>query len=115
MGAMAVRLTCKPDLFVRVAAVGSAYEYRWMVEVDMATESGATIHAKAARYLAHYRSGREQHEHGVYPRVLWAVPDGRRAEQIEGVLRRLPTEAQRLFSVCLLDEAVGFLAREARS
>ena len=115
MGAMGARLTCKPDLFVRVAAPGSAYEYRWMVEVDMATEASTTIRAKTERYLAHYRSGREQHEHGVYPRVLWAVPDGRRAEQIRDVLRRLPTEAQWLFSVCLLDEAARFLAREARS
>ena len=87
---MGARLMFKPDLFVRVAAPGSSYEYRWMVEVDMATESGTTIRSKAMRYLAHYRAGTEQHEHGVYPRVLWAVPDARRAEQITGVLAHLP-------------------------
>ena len=100
----------KPDLFVRVGA-GSVSEDRWLIEVDLATEASATIRAKTLRHLAYYRSGSEP----VHPRVLWAVPDLRRAEQIAEVLRRLPTPAERLFAICLLDEAVAFLAAEARS
>jgi Replication-relaxation len=111
MGAMGARLILKPDLFVRVAIPGGAFEYRWMVEVDMATEATGTIRAKAARYLAHYRAAGEP----VHPRVLWAVPDARRGEQIEGALHRLPDPAARLFSICLLDEVARFLATEARS
>jgi hypothetical protein len=115
LGAMGARLILKPDLYVRVALPGSIYESRWMVEVDMATEASTTIASKAGRYLAHYRAGSEQREHGVYPRVLWAVPDARRAGQIESVLDRLPAEAGRLFAVCLQDEVSWRLIAEARS
>lgn len=115
LAGMGAHVTLKPDLYLRVAAPGSIYESRWMVEVDMATEASTTIRSKAARYLSHYRSGTEQHQHGVHPRVLWAVPDARRAEQIEGALARLPAPAERLFSICLQDDAAGLLAGEARS
>ncbi len=108
-----VQRVLKPDLFVRVGA--GALEDRWMVEIDLASESGRTIARKAARYLEHRRSGREQHEHGTYPRVLWAVPDERRAEQIKAVLDHQPVEARRLFTVCSQDAVVGLLASEACS
>jgi hypothetical protein len=110
LGAGAARLILKPDLFVRVGA-GSVNEDRWMIEVDLATESSGTIRAKALRHIAYYKSASEP----VHPRVLWAVPDIRRAEQIADALARLPVEAKRLFAICLLDEAVAFLAAEARS
>ncbi|HYM46570.1 MAG TPA: replication-relaxation family protein [Solirubrobacteraceae bacterium] len=109
-GAAAARLTLKPDLYVRVGA-GADSEDRWMIEVDLATEASGTIRAKATRHIAYYRSAAEP----VHPRVLWAVPDHRRAEQIADVLHRLPDIARRLFSVCLHDEVAAFLASEARS
>jgi Replication-relaxation len=114
LGPAATRLVLKPDLFVRVGA-GSASEDRWFIEIDLATEASGTLRTKAARYLAHYRSGSEQAEHSVYPRVLWAVPNEHRAGQVTDALRHLPDEATRLFSVRLLDEATSFLAAEARS
>jgi Replication-relaxation len=105
--------TIKPDLFIRIG-VGTQ-EDRWMAEVDLGSESGRTIALKLALYGQHYRSGREQHEHGVYPRVLWTVPDEQRAEQIRDVLTRQPTESKRLFTVCRFEDTIGFLAREGRS
>jgi protein involved in plasmid replication-relaxation len=110
IGAGGSRIILKADLFVRVGA-GSANEDRWLIEVDLATEASTTIRAKADRHLAYYRSGSET----VHPRVLWAVPDARRAEQIAEVLRHLPAPAERLFSICLLDDVVGFVAAEASS
>lgn len=107
------RLILKPDLFVRVGA--GALEDRWMVEVDLATEARGTLTAKFKRYLEHYRSGSEQREHGIYPRVLWAVPTQRRATQVTEVIEQLPAEAGRLVTVCLLDEVVGRLGVEASS
>jgi hypothetical protein len=115
LGIGGVKQVLKPDLFIRVAAPGSEYEDRWFVEADLASEAGRTIARKAARYLEDYRSGREQREHDTYPRVLWSVPDRRRAEQIKDVLRQMPTEAQRLFTVCLQDQVISRLATEARS
>ncbi len=118
-GVGGVQRTLKPDLFVRVgvggAGAGDHLEDRWAIEVDLASESGRTIARKTVRYLEHYHSGREQREHGTYPRVLWAVPDQQRAEQITGVLDRQPAEARRLFTVCLLDRVVDLLASEASS
>jgi hypothetical protein len=113
IGAGGARLMLKPDLFLRVGV--GALEDRWMIEVDLSTEASGTLQAKLKHYLAHYRSGSEQREHGVYPRVLWAVPDARRAAQLADVLERLPAEARRLFAVCLLDKTVAFLAMEARA
>jgi len=115
LGPMMLRQTLKPDLYLRVAAPGSAYEYHWLCEVDLATEYKATLLAKCRRYLAHYRSGVEQREHGVYPRVLWVVPDERRATQVEEVIGQLPLEARRLFTVRPFEDAPRFLAAEASS
>lgn len=113
VGAGGARLVLKPDLFARLGA--RALEDRWMVEIDLGSESGRTLLRKAARYLEHYRSGREQHEHGVYPRVLWLVSERERCEQVEVVLGRLPTDGQRLFDVREFTNATEFLATEARS
>jgi len=106
------RVILRPDLFVRIGV--GALEDRWFLECDLATEARGTLLAKFKRYLVHYRSGSEQRDHGIYPRVVWAVPTDRRAIQVAEVLGQLPTEAERLFSVCLLDEVMGFLAAEAR-
>jgi hypothetical protein len=113
LGPFASRRVVKPDLFVRVGA--GTLEDRWMIEVDLATEATGALLRKTQRYLEHYRSGNEQRHHGVYPCVLWLVPDARRAEQIKEVMRRLPVEAGRLFTVCRFEDAIGLLATEARS
>jgi hypothetical protein len=103
----------KPDLFVRIGA--GALEDRWFIEVDLATEHAGTLCTKSERYLAHLHSGEEQRAHGTYPRVLWAVPDDRRADQLTTVLRRLPESTHGLFSICRLDDVATFLAAEARA
>ncbi len=111
--AMGAQKVLKPDLFIRIGA--GAQEDRWMVEVDLGSESGRTIARKLALYTDHYRSGREQHEHGVYPRVLWTVGDQRREQQIGEVLARQASATQRLFTVCQFEDATQLLATEARS
>lgn len=114
VGPFGARRVLKPDLFIRVGA--GEYEYRWAVEIDMATEARGTLHAKCFRYVEHYRSGSEQRTHGAYPRVLWATTTDRRAQQLEQTIARLPEEeARRLFIVCRQDEIVALLGREARS
>ena len=87
LGVGGERLSLKPDLFAITATTGSQWQDHWFVEVDMATESLATIRRKSAAYQAYYRSGREQTERGVFPRVLWLTPDENRAEAITEALR----------------------------
>jgi len=110
----ATRITLKPDLFLRIGVgaegAAEALEDRWAVEVDLASEHRGTLIAKAKRYHAHYRAST-----GVHPRVLWTVPDRRRAEQLEELIGQLPAEARRLFTIRLFDDTVAYLAAEARS
>ena len=58
----------KPDAFARVGV--GAYEDRYFVEVDLATESRNVIARKVRIYLDYFNTGREQEAHGVFPRVL---------------------------------------------
>jgi hypothetical protein len=112
-GPAGTRVVIKPDLALRIGA--GALEDRWLVEVDLATEARGTLQAKAKRYVAHLRSGEEQRHAGVYPRVLWLVPDERRHQQLVDAFAELPEEHRRLFDVAGFDEAVDFLTAEARS
>ena len=102
------RLVLKPDAFVAVG-VGD-YEHRTFVEVDLATESRTVIRRKAETYVAYWQSGVEDERFGVFPRVLFAVPDVRRQEQVVGVLAQLDPEAWQLFRVVLTDEAIWVLS-----
>ncbi len=112
-GAWGVTLTLKPDAHIKLG-IGD-YDYSWLVEIDMATESLPTIERKSRRHLDYHRSGTAQRTKGVAPRVLWITPDAKRAEAIEVVLGRLPDEAHKLFAVTTAPEAVGFLTSEANS
>src|SRR4051812_25890001 len=107
------RVTVKPDLYLRLG-VGD-YTDHWSIEVDCATESGATIARKAAVYLAEYRSGEVQRAGRPYPRVLWVVPDERRARQVNDALRTMPRGTHGLFATATANEAVTLLAGEVAS
>jgi hypothetical protein len=115
LGPMLAQLWAKPDLYLRLALPGGEWESSWFCELDMDSENKGTLLAKSRRYLDHYRSGSFQRDHGVYPKVLWIVPDSRRATQLEEILRQLPADARRLFAVCRFDDAIDFLIAETRS
>ena len=112
-GAWGVTLTLKPDAHIELG-IGD-YDYSWLIEIDMATESLPTIERKARRHLDYYRSGTAQRTKGVAPRVLWVVPDRKRETDIQAVLGRLPDEAHKLFAVTTAPEATSFLTSEVRS
>jgi hypothetical protein len=113
MGAYAARLTLKPDAYLKLA-IGE-YDYSWFIEQDMATEAQTTIEGKAKRYHDYYRTGTEQAERGVFPRVLWIVPDASHAEVVRKTLGRLPADAHRLFAVTTTADALALLTTEASS
>lgn len=79
-GPAGARVMLKPDAFVRV--LNGDYEDSFFVEVDLATEASSRIVAKAKTYISYFQSGREQADRGVFPRVLWAVPNSGRADQL---------------------------------
>ena len=112
-GLLATRMVLKPDLFARIGA--GAFEDRYFIELDLGTEHVATLIGKGKRYIEYWRSGEEQSRHDVFPRVVWMVPDRRRAEDVAEALEHLPTGAARLFVIWPYDEVIGRLAAEAAS
>lgn len=95
--------TLKPDAFVRFEVgedIASVF-----VEVDLATESPATLHTKLETYRRHWMTDVEQTEHGVYPEVLWLVPTPGRQRVLGKVIERQPEETRALHRVRLYDDA----------
>ena len=66
----------KPDLFT-VTSSGE-YEDYYFLELDMATESPAAVLRKCSQYTAYRNTGNAQREYGVFPLVVWLVPDEKR-------------------------------------
>jgi hypothetical protein len=102
----------RPDAFL---ALGSgAYELRWFIEVDRATESLPVIVRKCHLYTDYYQSGKEQAAHGgVFPRVCWVVPDELRAERLRQAIARDRNLPERLFVVTTESNALGILSGAA--
>jgi hypothetical protein len=94
----------KPDSFLRLGA--GADELVYFIEVDLATEGSRALTNQLRAYVAYHASGREQAEHGVFPKVLWLAPDARRVVTIEACVRRLPRSDRELFAVAEFDQAI---------
>lgn len=107
-GGVMGRVVLRPDLYVQLG-VGD-FELRFFCEIDRATEHLPAIVRKCHAYEAYYRSGREQAEHGVFPRVFWVVPDEARAEQLESALERARLTTG-LFHITTSTEAVDTFTR----
>ena len=102
--------TLKPDYFA--VTTDGEYEDLWFFEVDLDTESPSRVLAKCDQYSAYYRSGMEQRDTGVFPRVVWVVPSGRRKETILDYIRRSRTlQYKQLFLVVLPDELPGIVQK----
>lgn len=96
-------LSLKPDAEALIHQ--GPYEDRWFFEVDLGTESPATLDRKLARYVAYWRTGYEQNIVDVFPRVLWVVPDDARKGVLHDAIARTPAEARPIFAVATVSEA----------
>lgn len=105
------RQLLKPDLYAVATAVEdgrpSEYEDSWFIEVDRATESLPTVLRQCQQYEAYRRQGSEQTEHDVFPKVLWVVPDERRATSLRDGIQRSPKLDDDLFTVTTQDRFIG--------
>jgi len=77
-------LTLKPDAFIRLGY--PMHEDSYFIEVDRGSESVRTLELKAEIYERYWNSGLEQDRHGVFPKVLWLVPDRARAKVLKRAL-----------------------------
>lgn len=75
----------KPDLFA--ITIYQKYEDRWLIEIDLGSESMRQVVDKCNTYLHYYYSGIEQKETGMFPLVMWIVRDIARKERIREYIR----------------------------
>lgn len=97
----------KPDL-TAVTKSGD-YEDYWFIEVDRATEPPNRVVKKCLEYNEYRRSGKEQSEHGLFPAVVWTVPNENRREQLRRRLSGEKSVDDHLFEVVTLDELASLI------
>ncbi len=102
------RYVLKPDSFVRIG-VGD-FEDSWFIEIDRGTEGSRALEAKLRQYVKYEASESEQAAHGVFPRVLWLVPDAARAKVIGACIEQLAPGYRELFAVTTFNEVLTTLA-----
>jgi hypothetical protein len=106
-GPTGAQIVLKPDALVQIGAGDE--ELRWWIEADMGTHSRGAITRKLNSYMAYWRTGREQAETGLFPRVAFVTTTNTRAEFLETLIDQLPHAAQRLFAVTTTADAIDLL------
>jgi hypothetical protein len=110
LGSGGARLTLKPDLFVRTA--DPHYLAECFIEIDRETESIPTVLKQCRLYEDYRRTGAEQHRAELFPRVIWAVPDERRAHNIRHAILRSRDLDPDLFRVTTADRLADIVTAE---
>ncbi len=101
----------KPDAFARLG-VGE-FEDSFLIEVDLGSEHRGQLTRQHHAYSEYFRSGEEQAKTGVFPGVLWIVPDARRLALLADIHRGLPEQTRRLFTVATSEQALDVLCGPA--
>ena len=100
----------KPDLFA-ITASGD-FEDHWFIEVDRATESVPTVVGQCEQYERYRRSGTEQARVGLFPRVLWLVPDEHRRSRMRTAIARHRDLDDALFEVELQQHVASVIQQQ---
>ena len=89
----------RPDLAVTITS--PAYEDRYLVEVDRATENPGRVIATCWRYQEHQA---QIGDGDVFPLVVWLVPTDRRRHRLERAIAHSSGLLRELFRVIRLDQ-----------
>lgn len=89
----------RPDLAVTITS--PAYEDRYLVEVDRATENPGRVIATCWRYQEHQAQAGDG---DVFPLVVWLVPTDRRRHRLERAIAHSAGLLRDLFRVIRLDQ-----------
>ncbi|WP_067461952.1 replication-relaxation family protein [Actinomadura macra] len=98
----------KPDAYTRLG-IGDI-ERSAFIEMDMGTERAPTLTRKLQAFVDYWRSGIEQQATGVFPLVLWLVPDDTRKKKLTEVITQMTHESHKLFLVALHGDGAALLA-----
>jgi hypothetical protein len=99
----------KPDLKVTIGS--DEYADHWYLEIDRGTESLPVLVRKSRAYEEYRRTGRGQAEHGVFPRVLWVLPDSGRVERLRTAIDDDPDLPSKMFTCITGDELIRTLSK----
>ncbi|WP_159402089.1 MULTISPECIES: replication-relaxation family protein [Streptomyces] len=105
------RLVLKPDALTRLLVPGLKLRLSWFIEVDRDTESPRRIAEKCTAYRRYELSEVEFRRFGVFPGVMFIVPDEARARVIRRVIAKRPAEDRGLFAVTTDNQAMEALHR----
>ena len=92
----------RPDLAVTITS--PAYEDRYLIEVDRATENPGRVIAACWRYQEHQATSAQASDGGVFPLVVWLVPNDRRRHRLERAIAHSTGLLRDLFRVICLDQ-----------
>jgi hypothetical protein len=99
----------KPDLHV-ITASGD-YEDHWFCEADLATEHPPVVIRKAKVYQRYAATGAHQTRHGLFPAVIWIVPDTGRHRALKAALAADTAIQPELFRVITTSEFPQLITR----
>ena len=92
----------RPDLAVTITS--PAYEDRYLMEVDRATENPGRVIATCWRYQEHQAASSQASDGDVFPLVVWLVPTDRRRHRLERAIAHSTGLLRDLFRVIRLDQ-----------
>lgn len=92
----------RPDLAVTITS--PAYEDRYLIEVDRATENPGRVIATCWRYQEHQATSAQASDGDVFPLVVWLVPTDRRRHRLERAIAHSTGLLRDLFRVIRLDQ-----------
>jgi len=97
----------RPDAYLRLG-VGE-FEDSFFAEIDMGSERRGQLTRQHHAYREYFRAGVEQANTGVFPAVVWIVPDVQRAALLADIQAGLPAPTRRLFTVAINKQAISVL------
>ncbi len=101
-------LTLKPDAYAKLV-VTNEEEFIFFLELDKNTESLNRIVNQCKKYIQYFNTGIEQREVGIFPQVVWVVPDRKRQVAIENRIQEELNNYWTLFEVITLEEFPNFV------
>lgn len=87
------------------------YEDHYFFEIDRATENPARVLHACRRYQRYWQTGLEQQRHGLFPAVVWIVPNETRRWQLQRHIAATADLDQRLLRVIIPSELAQLLRR----
>lgn len=106
-------VSLKPDLYAKFT--NSGYDGAYFIELDRATESVQKIFKKCQTYVSYFNTGIEEKTTGLTPYIVWVVPNHKRQEQIEKMLREKLPEVSVLFTVIMAEELKMLILGEEKN